>query len=150
MSPIRRVKTKIGDLLLQKGLITSGKLQEALSLQHGKDKDKPIGQILVELGYVNKDELYTILAIQIGYPYINIGHCTIRPEVLCLVPKAMVEKYQVFPIDKMQGTLTVAMVNPLDKVAIDQIQKFTNAAVRVFLTTPPELKEMLSRYYESR
>lgn len=147
MSPIRRLKAKVGELLLQRGLITSEQLQQALSLQRHREKDKPLGQILIELGYIDRDELYTALAIQSGYPYINIEHCIIRPEVLLLIPETVVKKYQVFPIDKIQNVITVAMVNPLDETAINQIQKLTNTKVKVFLTTPIELREMISRYY---
>lgn len=150
MSPIRRVKTKIGELLLQKGLITSGQLQEALALQHGKEKGKPLGQILVELGYIGKEQLCIFLAVQGGYPYIDVNQCMIKPEVLSLVPAALVKKYQVLPIDKIQDVLTLAMVNPLDIVTIGQIQKLTNSTVKVFLTTPVELEEMILRYYSKK
>ncbi len=150
MSPIRRVKTKIGELLLQKGLITQGQLQEALALQHGKEKGKPLGQILVELCSIGKEQLCIFLAVQGGYPYIDINQCIIKPEVLSLVPAALVKKYQVFPIDKIQDVLTLAMVNPLDIVTIDQIQKLTNSTVKVFLTTPVELEEMILRYYPKK
>jgi len=147
MSPLRRTKTKIGELLLQKELITSEQLQEALSLQRGRDKHKLLGQILLDLGYVSKEELYLILAIQYGYPYINVSHCIIEPKVLSLIPRELVEKYQVLPIDKIEDILTLAMVNPLDKSAIEDIEKLTKSNVKVFLTMPLELKEMISKYY---
>lgn len=150
MSPIRRVKTKIGELLLQKGLITQGQLQEALSLQHGKEKGKPLGQILVEAGYIGKEQLCILLAVQSGYPYIDINQCIISPEILSLVPLGLIKKHQALPIDKIQDILNVAMVNPLDIVAIDQIQKLTNSTVKVFLTTPLELEEMIARYYSKK
>ncbi len=148
MSPLRRTKVKIGQLLLEKGLITEEQLQHALSLQRKEGQDKKLGQIFLELGYVDKDELFLSLAIQCGYPYIDINHCLIEPEVLSLLPRAMAEKYQVLPIDKIQDILTVAMVNPLDKLAIAEIQKFTQCNVKVFLTTPLELKEIISKYYK--
>ena len=150
MTPVRRVRVRIGQLLLQKGLITSEQLQEALSLQRSRERDKHLGQILVEFGYVNRDELYAALAIQSGYPYINIACCMIKPEVLSLVPEVMARKYQVLPIDKIQNILTVAMANPMDKLAIEQIEKLTDTRVLIFLTTPLELKEMFSLYYDKK
>lgn len=146
--PIVRVKAKIGELLLKKGLIKQEQLQEALSLQASKDKGKPLGQILVELGYVDKEELFGFLAVQKGCPYININNYRIEPTVLSLIPEAMVRKYKVLPIDKIQDVFTIAMVNPLDIMAIDQIQKLTDTNVKVFLTTPLELKEAILRYYD--
>ncbi len=147
MSPLRRTKIKIGELLLQGGVINPEQLQEALFLQQNQSKDKLLGQILIELGYVSKEQLWLILAIQSGYPYISLSSCIIETEVLSLIPKAWAEKYQAFPIDKIQDILTLAMVNPLDKLALEQIQKLTKYNVMVFLTTPLELTEMISRYY---
>lgn len=147
MSPLRRTKIKLDELLLQKGLINPEQLQEALSLQQSKARDKLLGQILIELGYVNKEELWLILAIQSGYPYIKLSSCIIETEVLSLIPKASAERYQVFPIDKIQDILTIAMVNPLDKLALEQIHELTKYDLMVFLTTPLELTEMISRYY---
>lgn len=147
MSPVRRVKAKIGELLLQRGLITPEQLQEALFVQHNQNKDKQLGQILIELGYVDKEELYGLLAIQNGFPYINLNHYTIEPNILSLLPQAIAKKYQVLPLDKIQDVLTVAMVNPLDKVIIDQIEKLTKSNVKVFLTTRLELEEAFFHYY---
>lgn len=150
MSPLRRVKAKIGDLLLQKGLITAEGLTQALSLQHSTHKNKTLGQIILELGYVKKGDLYAILAIQSGYPYLAIAHCTIEPRVLALLPEDMVKKLQALPIDKIQDILTVAMVNPLDKLAIEQIEEASQSSVKVFLTTSAELEEAFSRYYSQK
>lgn len=145
--PLRRKKTKIGELLLLTGSITAEQLKEALSVQYKQKSDKLLGQIFIELGYINKEKLFFALSIQCGYPYIHINQHQIDPAVLSLIPEAMARKYQIFPIDKIQDVLAVAMLNPLDKFAIEQIQKFTGSNVSIFLTTPPELDEMFSKYY---
>lgn len=150
MSPVRRTKTRIGEFLLQKGLLTSEQLQEALVLQHKQGQDKKLGQILIELGYVNKEELCLSLAIQCGYPYINIDHCVIDPDILSLIPENIVKQKQVLPIDKIGDVVTVAMADPLDRAAIDEIQKITNCSVKVFLTTPLEHKEIMLKFYGNK
>ena len=147
MSPLRRTKKKIGELLLLKGLITREQLQQALLLKSAQRQDRFLGQILVELGYVSEEELRGILALQCGYPYIDIDQCKVEPAVLALMPENMAKKYRIFPIDKIQDIFTVAMVDPLDKIAIEQIKKFTKSDVRIFLTTPLELDGMLLKYY---
>jgi type IV pilus assembly protein PilB len=147
MSPVRRTKKKIGELLLLKGLITRGQLQQALLLKSTQRQDKLLGQILVELGYISEEPLCGILALQCGYPYIDIDQCNVDPAVLALLPANMVKKYRIFPIDKIQDILTVAMVNPLDKLAIEQIKKLTKSDVRIFLTTPLELEKAFLKYY---
>lgn len=147
MSPLRRTKKKIGELLLLKGLITREQLQQALLFKSTQRQDKLLGQILVELGYVSEEELRGILALQCGYPYIDIDQCKIDPAVLALIPENMVKKYRIFPIDKIQDIFTVAMVDPLDRLAIEQIKKLTKSDVRIFLTTPLELDKMFLKYY---
>lgn len=147
MSPLRRKKTKIGKLLLLTGMITSDQLEQALSLQLTQSKDVPLGQILLKLGYINEEMLGTVLSLQSGYPYIQIKYCKIEPSLLSLIPEAMARKYQVLPIDKIQDFLTIAMVNPLDKIVVDQIKKITKSNVTIFLTTPSELNEMFSMCY---
>lgn len=150
MSPLRRVKTKIGDLLVQKGLITHEKLKEALSLQHTTHKNKTLGQILLELGYVGKNELYAILAVQSGYPYIDLKCCLLDPKVLALVPLEVSRKYHVLPIDKIQDILTLAMVNPLDNIALEEIEEITKARVKVFLTHQKDFEEVFAKYYNGK
>lgn len=148
--PLRRKKTKIGELLLLTGSITSEQLKEALSVQYKQKSDKQLGEILIELGFLDKEKLCFALSVQFGYPYIHIKRCRIEPDVLALIPEAMARKFQVFPIDKIQDVLSIAMINPLDKFAIDQIKKLTQSNISIFLTTPTELSEMLSMYYLKR
>lgn len=147
MPPLRRIKTKIGELLLQAGLISFEQLQQALNLQHIREKDKRLGQILVESGYVAMHDLYAILSVQCGYPYININYCVIEPQILSLIPEAVAMEYKVLPIHKIKDILNVAMVNPLDVSAIDQLQKITNSNIKVFLTSRSDLDRMFAQCY---
>lgn len=135
---------------MQQGMITPEQLQEALSLQHSGESNEVLGRILLKLGYIGEDELYSILAVQSGYPYINISNCIIELKALSLLPESFARKYQLLPIDKIGDVFTVAMVNPLDKSAVDEIQNITRASVEIFLTTPLELEEMFSRCYGSK
>ncbi len=147
MSPYRKTQTDIGKILLQKGLITQAELQEALMLQRQNQEVKPLGQILIELGHLSKNDLYFALAIQSGYPYIDIRRCLIGIEVLSLVPEELIRKYQVFPIDRIQDVVTIAMVNPLDTHALNEVQEILKNNIKVFLTLPGDLAEAISRYF---
>ncbi|RJO65146.1 MAG: hypothetical protein C4540_02125 [Candidatus Omnitrophota bacterium] len=150
MSPVRRTKTKIGEILVQKGVITHEQLQEALAFQHSQGQGKRLGQILVELGHLDRDELCLALAVQCGYPYIAIEQCLIEPDVLSAVPEELVRKYQILPIDKIGDVLTIAMVNPLERAVIKELQQVTGSHVIAYLTTPVELKGLISKYYAKR
>jgi len=150
MPPLRRIKTKIGELLLQAGLLTQEQLQDALSLQSEKERAKPLGQILIDRGYVQKEDFYALLSIQCGYPYIHIKDCIIDEEVLSLIPEAVAREYRVFPVDKVKDILMIVMVNPLDELAINQLQQLTNYCIRIFLTSPAQLEEMFAKYFQQK
>lgn len=147
MSPLRKINKKIGELLIEKGLITMDQLEKALSLQVTTEKDKRLGQILFELGYVNKDDIYLAEAVQQGCPYINITRCIIEPEVISIIPQSFAKKYGVFPVDRMGDILTIAMVRPLDKEIIELLTKLTKSAIKIFTTTPSELQDAITKYY---
>lgn len=149
MCAFRKKKTKIGELLLQSDFITPEQLRKAVEYQLKEGKDKPLGQIMLELGYVDMEKLCFALSIQSGYAYINIKNCKIDTALLSLLPEVIVKKYLVFPIDKMQDVVTVAMANPLDQDAFNQIKHFINSSVLVFLATSDELREMIKMYYGS-
>lgn len=146
MSPLRR-KERIGEILLRLGLITAEQLQEAISQQMEQDKGKALGQILLELGYVTQENIYFALGIQAGYPYIQIKNYKISREVISLLPEDIVRKYQIFPLDKFKDFFMVAMVNPLNKTAVETLKDLTKANLMIFLTTVNELEELYSIYY---
>jgi type IV pilus assembly protein PilB len=142
MSPRRKIKAELGELLIENKILRPEELEEALNLQHTeKYRGKRIGEILVELGYVKEEELYSALATQLGYPYIKISNCKIDSDVLNMVPKKMAENLNVMPIDKIGYILTLAMLNPLEEEAIEKIEKITGLKVKIFVTTLSELKE---------
>lgn len=149
MCAFRKKKTKIGELLLQLDFITPEQLRKAVEFQIKEGKDKPLGQIMFDLGYVDMEKLCFALSIQSGYSYINIKNCKIDLSLLPLLPEVVVRKHLVFPIDKIQDVVTVAMSNPLDQDAFNQIKHFINSTVLVFLTTSDELREMIKMYYGS-
>lgn len=147
MSPIRRSKADIGKLLVQKGLINEEQLKEAVDFKLGHQKDKALGQILLELGYLKREDLHYALAIQSGYPYININSCKFRPEVRSVIPPSFVKSRKIVPIDKIEGILTVAMVDPLDKQTIFELERMTALEIKIFLTTLSEYQGIISLYY---
>lgn len=147
MTPKRRLMAKIGELLLEKGVITKQQLEEALSLQHTRYKGKFLGQVLSELGYCNEEEIYSTLAMQLGYPYIKISNCSIDEEVLALVPQGTSERLNFIPIDKIGNILTVAMLNPLEKESLKGAEEVSGLKIKIFVTTPSEFKKAQRENY---
>jgi len=123
-------------------------LKEALLLQKNKYPDKNLGSILVSLGYVTEDEIYTALALQYAYPIININRYKFNEDVINVLPKEIVLKYSILPLDKFRDILTIAMVNPLDREIIEKVEQITGLKVRVFVCFRKELEEAISMLYK--
>ena len=147
MCPIRRSKTEIGKLLVQKGIINEDQLKEAVTVKFEKEKDKALGQILLELGHLKREDLHYALAIQSGYPYINVGSCVVSQDVQSLIPASFIKKHKLLPIDRVEDILTVAMVDPLDRQSILDLEDMTGLKVKVFLTTLSEYMGIVSLFY---
>lgn len=109
---------RLGDMLLEGGLITRGQLEEGLA---EKDRQKCfLGQALVRLGYLSQDELISFLVKQCKIPHINLVDYSIDPRIVRLLPNELCLKYKLLAIDNLGTILTVAMVNPLDLDALEQ------------------------------
>jgi len=137
----------LGKILLDRKTITHEQLNQALLMQKEIYPGKMLGQILVDLGYVTTDELYTTLGLQFQYPHIKIVQCKITKEILNLVPKEVVKRYKVVPLDKFDTILTLAMFNPLDQEAIKTITEITGLNIRVFVASRKELDEVINLVY---
>lgn len=120
-SPSRQGGLRIGDVLVREGTITAAQLEEGLARQ--RERGGFLGQALVELGYVTHDKLVGFLVQQCKIPHINLLDYRIMPEILGLIPHETCFKYGVLPIDKLGRIVTVAMVDPLDIEALEQVRK---------------------------
>ncbi len=119
--PGRTSTKKIGEILIQEGAIAPDQLREALTIQ--QDKGGFLGQILVDLGYVRQGDIVSSLVKQCKIPHLSLLDYDITPEVAKLVPQETCLKYDLIPIDKLGRILTVAMVNPLDTEALEEIRR---------------------------
>ncbi len=140
------VARKLGEVLIERGLITHDQLDEALEIQ--KKEGGLLGEILVRLNHVNDESIACALAVQYAFPYLPISSYEIDDEVTGLVPKALADKYGLMPIDKIGNILTVAMSNPLDQDAIHELESLTHLSVRPFISTHPETREAIRKYYK--
>lgn len=111
---------RLGDLLLDANLINQKELDDALAIQ--KQRGGFIGQILVQLGYIKQEAVASCLVKQCKIPHLSLLDYDIGPDVLSLIPEAVCRKYNLLPIDKLGRILTVAMVDPLDLDALEEIR----------------------------
>ena len=149
MAPMRRVVSKLlGELLLERGIINQAQLEKALTIQ--REKGGLIGQILVGLGYVSEEAIAQALTVQYGFPYLPLESYDITPEVIKLIPENVASQYNLIAVDKIEDLVTVAMSNPLNAPAIEDVEMITKCKVQVFVSTMTDVNNAISKYYTKK
>lgn len=110
----------LSDILYEKGLITDEQLDRILKIQ--QDNGNDLQKIIINLDILKKDELMIALADEIGVKYVNLDDINIEPTIVVLIPEEMARRHQLIAIDKDEKILTVAMANPLDVFAHDELK----------------------------
>jgi len=146
---VKRINNKqLGELLLDQGIISQGQLDQALSVQH--DKGGLIGEILVELGYVKEDDIAQSLTAQYGFPYLTLKNYDVSPEITNIIPSRLARQYLLVPVDKIGSNLTLAMSNPLNIQAIDDVELLSGCSVQTFVSTSSDIKIAIEKYYKNK
>jgi type IV pilus assembly protein PilB len=139
------VAVRLGDLLLKEKRITPEQLQEALAQQ--RQKGGKLGFTLVSMGFVKEAEITALLSKQFGVPSIAISQFEIDPAVIKLIPAETAQKYQIIPLSRSGATLTIAMTDPTNVFAMDDIKFMTGYNVEPVVASETEVDEALQRYY---
>ncbi|MDD5454525.1 MAG: hypothetical protein PHW62_03390 [Candidatus Ratteibacteria bacterium] len=140
---------RTGEVLIDAGLITSEQLQEALKEQ--KITKEFIGNILVRRGYVEEHTLLGILSKQFNIPYLSIKDRYIDLALVRRFPYSLISKHDCFPIQQNDELVTLAVVNPLDAVAIAEIEKAVRPLkLEIVLTSREDMLEIIRRYRQYR
>ena len=142
-------RKKLGVLLLEAGLIDEEQLQAALD--HQKHWGGRLGRILVELDFLSEHDLFRMLAKHLDLPIVDLGMRDVQPEALSMVDAEVATRYKLLPIG-LKSTPTgkvlhVAMSDPTDMDALDQLQNLTGARIVPLITEPAGLNEAISKYY---
>jgi type IV pilus assembly protein PilB len=136
---------KLGDLLLKAKLISQDQLSEALKLQ--QSSGLKLGEALVKLNAVTEDDITETLSAQFGVPSINLTHFEIDPSVLKLVAADVARKYNILPVNKTGATLTIAMSDPTNVFALDDIKFMTGYNVEPVVASEQSLQLAIDRHY---
>ena len=146
MSEKRRIVAKrIGELLIERGVITPEQLQEALNNQ--QETKKLLGETLIDLGYATEEHIMISLTTQYGIPYLPIESYEIDAEVVNFVPKELRDKYDFLPVDKIGDLLTIVIADVPNLDTISQIEEVLGCKVTTFVTTPTAFKQAVEKYY---
>ncbi|MEA3305249.1 MAG: ATPase, T2SS/T4P/T4SS family, partial [Candidatus Omnitrophota bacterium] len=140
------LKERLNKILLEKKLITSDKLKEALNTQ--KDKGGKLSDILINSGLIDGKDLMIVLSEELSIPPINLSRYKIDPSVIKMVPRKLARHYQVVPISKIGNLLTIAMADPLNVFAMDEIKSLTGYQIGVLITTDKDIRAAIDEYYE--
>ncbi len=138
---------RLGEMLLKVGLISQQQLQEALALQ--KSNGGKLGYNLVRLGHVKEEDITSLLSEQYGVPAIHLEHFEIDESVLKHIPSDVAQKYLVIPIERTGATLTVAMADPSNVFALDDIRFITGYQVEPVVASEASIREAIAKYYGS-
>ena len=136
---------KLGDLLLKAKLVTQEQLAEALKLQ--QSSGLKLGEALVKIGAVTEDDITETLSGQFGVPSINLSHFEIDPSVLKLVAADVARKYNILPVNKTGATVTIAMSDPTNVFALDDIKFMTGYNVEPVVASEQSLQLAIDRHY---
>jgi len=136
---------RIGELLLKEKRISAEQLQEALNYQ--RTNGGKLGANLVKLGYVKDEEITALLSKQYGVPSIALNQFEIDPAVIKLVPGETARKYQIVPLSRAGATLTIAMTDPTNVFAMDDVKFMTGYNVEPVVASETALLESIDRYY---
>jgi type IV pilus assembly protein PilB len=138
---------RLGDMLVKATLITKEQLAKALQQQ--ETGGGRIGTNLVRLGFISEDDITSFLSRQYGVPSINLSHFEIDPAVIKLIPSEISQKHQVIPINRTGNVLTVAMADPSNIFAIDDMKFMTGFKVEPVVASETSIKNAINKYYDS-
>jgi len=144
--PKKIIQKKLGELLIERGVINKQQLQHALEAQ--KEKGGLIGQVLVGLKYATEEAIAQALTAQYGFPYLPLDNYDIDSEIVKIVPKNVATQFCLIPVDKIGNNLTIAMSNPLNNLAIEDIELVSGLCVQIFVSTATDIKNAINKYYK--
>lgn len=138
-------KRKLGEMLIEVGLVTKGQLDMVLKKQ--KNTKRSIGEILVDDGIIKENDLHGLLEVQMGITFVELDKNSIDPQVPSLMNETIARKHLVFPFRKYNGKLLVAMVDPLNIYAIDDVRLATGFDVEPMIAQKNDILRVIDQYY---
>jgi type IV pilus assembly protein PilB len=139
------MSVRLGELLTKASLISPDQLKDALKLQ--KETGGKLGETLIKLGFVAEEDITECLSQQFGVPSINLAHFEIDSAVIKLIPPDVARKYNILPVNKTGATVTIAMADPTNVFAMDDIKFMTGYNVEPVVASELGIKAAIDKYY---
>ncbi|MFL6202103.1 MAG: type IV-A pilus assembly ATPase PilB [Thermoanaerobaculia bacterium] len=138
---------KLGELLVKSGRINQAQLQEALA--HQKDQGGRLGTNLIKLGHITERQLVEVLSEQFKVPSVDLSNMEIEDAVVKIIPADIARKYTIFPVTKAGATVTVAMIDPTNVFAMDDVKFMTGYRVEPVVASESAIRAAIDKYYGS-
>ncbi|GGA35628.1 GspE/PulE family protein [Psychrobacillus lasiicapitis] len=135
----------LGDLLVESGIIDNEQLQFALS---HKNKNEKLGDYLISENLITEQQLIEVLEFQLGIPHVNLNQYSIEPELIQLVPKELAKRANVMPLKKNKNRLLIAMADPMDYFAIEEVRMATGCQIETSIAAKDDLYRTITKYYD--
>jgi type IV pilus assembly protein PilB len=141
--------SSLGDIFVENGLISREQLAEALDKQRQLKTHKMLGDLLVQMGFINERDRVRCLGQQWGVGYVDLNEVEIQPEAIKRVSQELARRFKVIPIEKKDGKLLLAMKNPLDIFAIDEIRLITGLEAEPLIASEDDILAAINKNYQS-
>ncbi|MFZ5801051.1 MAG: GspE/PulE family protein [Candidatus Omnitrophota bacterium] len=139
------LKDRLTEILIKHNLIRQQDLEKALAEQ--KEKGGRLSDILVQLGLISESDLTLVLSQSLGLPPLDLSRVKVDPEVLKIIPNEVARSYQIIPISKIGKSLTLAMADPLNIFAIDDVKTLTGYEINPIIGKPKDIMTAIETYY---
>ncbi|MFH1459111.1 MAG: hypothetical protein ABIG64_01885 [Candidatus Omnitrophota bacterium] len=136
---------KLENALIEASMISPEQLQKAKKVL--AEEGGFLIEKIIRLGFLEEEDFVSTMVTQYGFPYLQLTNYEIEAEFVKLVPKEIAKKYCLIPIDKIGNILTLAMIDPLNAAAQDEIRKITGLNVEVFISTLSDINNAINKYY---
>ena len=141
----QQAKKRLGEILIDAGAITKEQLLK--SLEEQKRTKKRLGEVLVSLGFVTEKDIAQTLSTQLGIPYVDLTSAVVEPEAVELIKEKLAERHLILPLSVDKKVITIAMADPLNFEAINDVRFSTDRDVKPCVATPAQLRKAIQRYY---
>src|SRR5262249_55855950 len=142
---VLRMSVRLGEILVKESLITQDQLQKALEFQRANGGK--LGSCLTRMGFITDDDITGVLSRQYGVPSINLKYYEIDPNVIKLIPQDTATRYQVIPLSRVGSVLTIAMTDPTNVFAMDDIKFMTGFNVEPVVASEAAIGDAITRFY---
>jgi type IV pilus assembly protein PilB len=144
MTTVKRKSKQLGQILIELGMITPEQLEQAL--EEHRRTPKSIGRVLIDMGMIKEGDLVRALAEQVGLEFVDLAEHPIDPTATTLLPEALARRYRAIPIGERDGKLLVAMSDPANVYALDDIRTITNRDVQPLVATAGDVERAIQKF----